>query len=63
VCFPPLTPWESRDYFTDMVGRYQSIGIDEFVLYWPGSWRPEAVDEAQVFEQIALDVIPDLRTA
>ena len=22
VCFPPLTPWESADYFEDMVGRY-----------------------------------------
>lgn len=39
VCFPPLTPWESADYFEDMVGRYRTIGIDEFVLYWPQSWR------------------------
>lgn len=61
VCFPPLTPWESPDYFTDMVGRYQAIGIDEFVLYMPGSWRPEAVYEAQVFEQVARDVIPALK--
>lgn len=61
VCFPPLTPWESPDYFTDMVGSYQAIGIDEFVLYWPGSWRPEAVHEAQIFEQVAHDVIPALR--
>jgi alkanesulfonate monooxygenase SsuD/methylene tetrahydromethanopterin reductase-like flavin-dependent oxidoreductase (luciferase family) len=61
VCFPPLTPWESPDYFTDMVGRFQSVGIDEFVLYWPGSWRLEAHHEADVFEQVARDVIPDLR--
>ena len=63
VCFPPLTPWESRDYFTEMVGRFRSVGIDEFVLYWPGSWRPAAAHEAQVFERVAADVIPALRTA
>jgi alkanesulfonate monooxygenase SsuD/methylene tetrahydromethanopterin reductase-like flavin-dependent oxidoreductase (luciferase family) len=62
VCFPPLTPWESVDYFTDMVGRFQSIGIDEFVVYWPGSWRPEALHEPEVFEQVARNVIPSLRS-
>ena len=41
VCFPPLTPWESTEYFTDMVGRFCAVGIDEFVLYWPGTWRDE----------------------
>ena len=45
VCFPPLTPWESPGYFTDMVGRFRAFGIDEFVLYWPGSWRPDAHHE------------------
>ena len=64
VCFPPLTPWESRDYFTDMVGRFRSAGIDEFVLYWPGSWRPDAVQEEEdVFERIAGEVIPTLRSS
>jgi hypothetical protein len=61
VCFPPLTPWESPDYFTDMVGRFRSVGIDEFVLYWPGSWRPEARHEQDVFEHVTRDVIPGLR--
>jgi alkanesulfonate monooxygenase SsuD/methylene tetrahydromethanopterin reductase-like flavin-dependent oxidoreductase (luciferase family) len=61
VCFPPLTPWESRDCFTDMVGRFRSVGIDEFVLYWPGSWRPDAAHEEHIFEQVAGDVIPTLR--
>jgi alkanesulfonate monooxygenase SsuD/methylene tetrahydromethanopterin reductase-like flavin-dependent oxidoreductase (luciferase family) len=64
VCFPPLTPWESRDYFTDMVGKFRSVGIDEFVLYWPGSWAPEATEkETLVFERIAHDVLPALRAA
>lgn len=42
VCFPPLTPWVSAGSFTDMVGRFSEIGIDEFVLYWPGHHRPES---------------------
>ena len=61
MCFPPLTPWESRDYFTDMVGRFRSVGIDEFVLYWPAVWRPDAAHEADVFETVAREVIPELR--
>ncbi|MBA2560142.1 MAG: LLM class flavin-dependent oxidoreductase [Propionibacteriales bacterium] len=61
VCFPPLTPWESPEYFTDMVGRFGSFGIDEFVLYWPGSWRPDAHREQHVFEQVSGEVMPALR--
>jgi alkanesulfonate monooxygenase SsuD/methylene tetrahydromethanopterin reductase-like flavin-dependent oxidoreductase (luciferase family) len=62
VCFPPLTPWESPDYFTDMVGRFEAVGIDEFVLYWPGSWRPDvAHHEQEVFQHVAGEVIPALR--
>jgi alkanesulfonate monooxygenase SsuD/methylene tetrahydromethanopterin reductase-like flavin-dependent oxidoreductase (luciferase family) len=60
VCFPPLTPWESTDYFTDMVGRFRAFGIDEFVLYWPGSWRDEPRDLA-VFDAVTASVIPTLR--
>lgn len=55
VCFPPLTPWESVQYFEDMVGRYHEIGVDEFVLYWPQTWR-EVPEEDSVFEQVAQDV-------
>jgi alkanesulfonate monooxygenase SsuD/methylene tetrahydromethanopterin reductase-like flavin-dependent oxidoreductase (luciferase family) len=61
VCFPPLTPWESIDYFTDMVGRFTDIGIDEFVLYWPQSWRNNP-HETTVFEAAA-HAIPHLRTS
>ena len=62
VCFPPLTPWESIEYFRDMVGRFRAIGIDEFVLYWPQTWR-EAPHERQVFEEIALSVMPEMRAS
>jgi alkanesulfonate monooxygenase SsuD/methylene tetrahydromethanopterin reductase-like flavin-dependent oxidoreductase (luciferase family) len=58
--FPPLTPWGSVTYFEDMVGRYREVGIDEFVLYWPRSWR-DAPDEDRVFEEVCADVIPTIR--
>ncbi|MGZ4601283.1 MAG: LLM class flavin-dependent oxidoreductase [Oryzihumus sp.] len=61
VCFPPLTPWESTAYFVDMVGRMREVGVDEFVLYWPRNWRPEALHEQQVFEQVTAETIPALR--
>jgi alkanesulfonate monooxygenase SsuD/methylene tetrahydromethanopterin reductase-like flavin-dependent oxidoreductase (luciferase family) len=60
VCFPPLTPWQSVEYFTDMVGRFTEIGIDEFVLYWPQSWREDRREDA-VFEEVAASVIPRMR--
>jgi alkanesulfonate monooxygenase SsuD/methylene tetrahydromethanopterin reductase-like flavin-dependent oxidoreductase (luciferase family) len=60
VCFPPLRPWESREYFTDMVGRFGTVGIDEFVLYWPGSWQ-EAPRGQAVFEDVTTTVMPRLR--
>jgi hypothetical protein len=62
VCYPPLTPWESVDYFTDMVGRFGEIGIDELVLYWPRNWR-DAPGEDAVFEEITSTVMPRLRDA
>lgn len=60
VCFPPLTPWRSVEYFTDLVGRYREIGIDEFVLYWPQSWRADP-SEDQVFAEVATTVLPRIR--
>ncbi|HET7928564.1 MAG TPA: LLM class flavin-dependent oxidoreductase [Actinomycetota bacterium] len=58
--FPPLTPWESVEYFRDLVGRYGRIGIDEFVLYWPRAWRDEPRED-RVFEQVCAEVLPVLR--
>lgn len=63
VCFPPLTPWESTGYFADMVGRMREAGVDEFVLYWPGTWRPDARHEQTVFEQVMAETVPALRKA
>jgi len=60
VCFPPLTPWESTEYFTDMVGRFRAVGIDEFVLYWPGTWRDEPRAET-VMRNVTSTIMPRLR--
>jgi alkanesulfonate monooxygenase SsuD/methylene tetrahydromethanopterin reductase-like flavin-dependent oxidoreductase (luciferase family) len=60
VCYPPLTPWESTEYFADMVGRFRAVGIDEFVLYWPGTWHEEPRGDA-VFEEVTNTLIPRLR--
>ena len=60
VCFPPLTPWQSVEYFQDMVGRFREIGIDEFVLYWPQTWGVAPGEDA-VFEEVTATVIPRLR--
>lgn len=62
VCFPPLTPWESVGYFEEMVGRYGGLGIDEFVLYWPRRWRDKP-SEDRMFERVAVDVLPRMRSA
>ena len=63
VCFPPLRPWASVSAFREMVGRYRAIGIDEFVLYWPRNWDPQAMHEDEVFEEVMTSVVPDLRAA
>jgi alkanesulfonate monooxygenase SsuD/methylene tetrahydromethanopterin reductase-like flavin-dependent oxidoreductase (luciferase family) len=62
VCFPPLTPWQSVEYFRDMVGRFAEIGIDEFALYWPQTWR-ETPGENAVFEEVATTLFPELRAS
>jgi len=60
VCFPPVTPWESVGYFSDMVGRYGDAGISEFVLYWPQTWRVAPHEDA-VFERVCGE-LPAFRT-
>jgi alkanesulfonate monooxygenase SsuD/methylene tetrahydromethanopterin reductase-like flavin-dependent oxidoreductase (luciferase family) len=60
VCFPPLTPWESSEYFLDMVGRFSASGTDEYVLYLPGSWRERPADW-EVLESVATTHLPSLR--
>jgi hypothetical protein len=56
-----MRPWTSADAFTDMVGRYGSVGIDEFVLYWPRTWDAAAGDEDAVFEDVMANVAPGLK--
>ena len=40
-----------------MVGRMREVGIDEFVLYWPQTWRLAAEYEQQVFERVTSETI------
>ena len=60
VCFPPLTPWDSVGYFGEMIEHYNEIGIDEFVLYWPQTWREQAREDS-VFEEVTQELMPALR--
>jgi alkanesulfonate monooxygenase SsuD/methylene tetrahydromethanopterin reductase-like flavin-dependent oxidoreductase (luciferase family) len=53
----------SADAFTDYVGRYREVGVDEFVFYWPmdpTSFTRVPAHE-QGLERIASAVIPALR--
>ena len=49
--------WSSKDAFCDFIGRYREIGITEFNFMWPRA------DQLGVFEQVASDVIPNLRAS
>lgn len=42
--------WRSVDAFEDFVGRYRSIGIDEFAFHWPPRDTNLKVDDAVVDE-------------
>jgi hypothetical protein len=54
--FYAVTASRSRR-FTDMVGRFREIGIDEFVLCWPQTWREQPSEQA-VFEEVTHAVMP-----
>lgn len=56
-----MRPWASTEAFIDMVGHYRSIGINEFVLYWPRTWDSRAGQEDTVFEHVMSDVAPGLK--
>ena len=51
----PRDPWESASAFQDMVERYRSIGVTEFVIDAP---PPE---QFATLEKIATDLLPTLR--
>lgn len=57
-------PWASVDAFTDFVGRYRELGIEEFVFVYPPErlYRPEDAPPG-IFERVVHDVLPSLRRA
>jgi len=42
--------WQSLDAFEEFVGRYRSIGVDEFAFHWPPQATNPAADPAVVDE-------------
>jgi alkanesulfonate monooxygenase SsuD/methylene tetrahydromethanopterin reductase-like flavin-dependent oxidoreductase (luciferase family) len=52
-----LDAWASPDAAEKIVRRFGEIGIGEFVLFWPPDERLD------LFEHVAREVIPSLRTA
>ena len=59
-CRPPTEdPWVSVDAFTEFVGRYREIGVDEFIF----AYRPGGRPRPEAFERIVAEVIPALRAS
>jgi alkanesulfonate monooxygenase SsuD/methylene tetrahydromethanopterin reductase-like flavin-dependent oxidoreductase (luciferase family) len=55
-------PFASEAAFRDVVDRYRSAGIDEFVFYYPAEeWGRKTHVEPGLFERLAVDVLPELR--
>jgi F420-dependent oxidoreductase-like protein len=51
----PQDPWASADGFEDMVGRYRSVGVNEFLVDQPRD------DQLPILERVAADLLPRLR--
>jgi len=51
------SPWLSVEAFKDLIGRYREIGISKFNFRWPQG------KDLAVFERVAHEVIPSLRTS
>lgn len=51
----PDDPWQSVEAFQDVVGRYHEAGINEFIIDQP------SIEQFDVLERVATDVIPALR--
>jgi alkanesulfonate monooxygenase SsuD/methylene tetrahydromethanopterin reductase-like flavin-dependent oxidoreductase (luciferase family) len=51
----PHDPWQSRDAFEEMIGRYGEAGVNEFLIDQP---RP---DQEAVLERVAADILPSRR--
>lgn len=60
----PDDPWASAQAFADFVGRYQEVGINEFILEYPPMTDIRGAGgevDRSLFEQVATEVIPRLR--
>jgi alkanesulfonate monooxygenase SsuD/methylene tetrahydromethanopterin reductase-like flavin-dependent oxidoreductase (luciferase family) len=67
VGYAANTPTDSLDAFHEYVGRYQEIGINEFIFFWiPDAYREtlknriSGFDRAMI-ERVAVDAIPAWR--
>jgi alkanesulfonate monooxygenase SsuD/methylene tetrahydromethanopterin reductase-like flavin-dependent oxidoreductase (luciferase family) len=57
-------PFASEAAFRELVDRYRSTGINEFVFYYPPEeWSRKTRVERGLFEQLAAGVMPELRDA
>ncbi len=56
LVYRPLDPWVSSVAFSDIIGRYQDIGFNEFILYWPREGEPRGN-----FERIVTETLPEVR--
>ncbi len=56
-------PFASVDAFHEYVARYEEVGIDEFIFYWPADPQTFAAapEREATLERIAADVLPKLR--
>ena len=55
--------FSSTDAFEDYAGRYQELGFDECIVYWPaqpGTYAPQPEQEA-VMERVASEILPRFR--
>ena len=50
-------PWASADAFQDFIGRYQQVGVSEFIFHWPRDGVTAGI------EHVAATAIPALRSA
>lgn len=48
-------PWQSADAFAEIVGRYQEVGVEEFLMEAPHE------EQFPTMERIAVDLLPSLR--
>jgi len=48
-------PWSSKDAFEEVLGSYREVGIDEFIV------DPAPVEQLDVMERVAGDLLPKLR--